>query len=115
MDVISAAKQPLEVAALEERGLEDDATALRHTGRTLEAHLLTFIKKMRHRSRSSTIELVVQEGLGRLLASEPCVVVVCKDAQGLLAEVATLYVALYAAAGGMEDEVIGADGGTGKR
>jgi hypothetical protein len=97
MDVISAAKQPpvLE-AALEEGGVEDDATALRRTGRTLEVHLLTFIKKMRHRSRSSTTRLVVQEGLGRLLASEPCVAVVCKGAQGLLAEVATLYVALHA-------------------
>ncbi len=120
MGVISAAKQPLGLEALEERGVEVDATALRRTGRTLEVHLLTFIKKTRHRSRSSTTKLVVQEDLGLVLVSDPCVVaavVVCKDAQGVLAEeVATLdVVAMYAAAEGLEDEVIGADGGTGKR
>lgn len=117
--MISAAKQPLEPEeALEEGGVEEvDATALRRTGRTLEVHLLTFIKKMRHRSRSSTTGLVVQEE-GVLAFSEACVVaavVVCKDAQEITAEVATLYVALHAAVEGLEDGVIGADGGTGKR
>lgn len=119
MDVINAAKQPPEVGeALEERGLEDDATALRRTGRTLEVHLLTFIKKMRHRSRSSTTELVIQEELVVVLAlSEVCVVVavvVGKDVQEVV-EVDTLYAAFHAAVEGLEDEVIGADGGTGKR
>ena len=116
--MISAARQPLELEeALEEGGVEVDATALRRTGRMLEVHLLTFIKKMRHRSPSSTTELVVQEGVF-LAVSEVCVVaavVVGKDAQGITAEVATLTAALHAAAEGLEDEVIGADGGTGKR
>jgi len=118
MDVINAAKQPPELEeALEERGLEDDATALRRTGRTLEVHLLTFIKKTRHRSRSSTTKLVVQEELG-VLAGEACVVAaaaVCKDVQGGKVEVDTPHVALNAAAEGLGDEVIGAGGGTGKR
>lgn len=118
MDVINAAKQPPEVEeALEERGLEDDATALRRTGRTLEVHLLTFIKKMRHRSRSSTTELVIQEEPVLLPVSEACVVVavvVCKDVRGLV-EVDTMYAAFHAAVEGLEDEVIGAVGGTGKR
>ena len=121
MGVISAAKQPPGLEALEERGVEVDGTALRRTGRTPEVHLRTFIKKTRHRSRSSTTELVVQGELGLLLVSEAGVVaavVAGRDAQGVLAEeVATLHVvvAMYAAAEGLEDEVIGADGGTGKR
>ena len=117
MGVISAAKQPLELEeALEEGGVEVDATALRRTGRTLEVHLLTFIKKMRHRSRSSTTELVVQEEGVLLALSEACAaaVVVGKDAQGITT-VVTLYVALHAAAEGLEGEVIGVDGGIGKR
>ena len=118
MGVISAAKQPLELEeALEEGGVEVDATALRRTGRTLEVHLLTFIKRMRHRSRSSTTELVVQEEGVLLALSEACVaaVVVGKDAQGITTEVVTLYVAPHAAAEGLEGEVIGVDGGIGKR
>jgi hypothetical protein len=116
MGVINA-KPLLELEeALEEHGLEDDATALRRTGRTLEVHLLTFIKKMRHRSRSSITKLVVQEE--GVLLGDPCVVAavaVCKDVQGLLVEVGIPTVAFHAAAEGLGDEVIGADGGTGKR
>jgi len=115
MDVISAARQPPEPEETLERGLEDDATVPRRTGRTLEVHLLTFIKKMRRRSRSSTTKLVVQEEGVLLPPSEACAAVADKDVQGPLAEVATLYVALYAAAEGLEDEAIAVDGGTGKR
>lgn len=115
----SAAKRPpeLEEPLVEERGLEDDATALRRMDRTLEVHLLISIKKMRHRSRSSTTRLVAQEEVGPPPLSEPCVVVVAVDkgVQEPLAGVGTLHADLHAAAGGLEDEAIGADGGTGKR
>jgi hypothetical protein len=60
MDVINAAKHPPEQEGpVVEGALEDDGTALRRTGRMLEVHLLTFTKRMRHRSRSSTTGLVV--------------------------------------------------------
>jgi len=119
MDVTSAANQlPEPEELLEEGGGEDDATALRHTGRTLEVHLRTSTRKMRHRSRSSTTRLVAQEGGALLPVSDPCVVVAVveiKGVDGVPAEVVTPPVVLNAAAEGLEDEEIGADGGTGKR